>query len=419
MKKQFKNIDELMARQREVNDQLGTLETALQERELNDEEKATRQALLTEYEQNKREASLMIQQAQADAAKTAPTVDVNKQLREFLREAKSGKRGENFNIPFKRTSMSYGAQTGDNAYAGTAPYVQGITVVELIDTERKDGDILLTAGVPMTTGVVGNKIQWAFAGGVEAVFANELAKTTERVINLDKQTPIQNRLTLRVRISNQAIENSDFDLQGYIVTHVANALRDKINWAAASTTKATETLYGGFAQDAESGTYGAAGYVPGKQVGTYTTLTKEVAAEMIGKLAKRNIKLDNVVFVMGAEDFWLAKVTPLDAGSGIMLIGPDNRLLGIPVIANNAINRATQKGAVEGHNVGLGNFKYLPTMQHGNIRLSVDGTSAVAADTDEVIVTINADFSMTVLKDGADGFVVYSKTTASSAEVGL
>ena len=406
MKKNFKTIDEVMARQREVNTELGQLEATLQERELNDEEKATHKALQIEYEQNKREAGIMIQQKQADAVKATPTVDVNQQLREFM---KTAKKGESFSIPLTREAMST---------ADTTPYVQGITVVDLIDTERKDGDILLTAGVPMTTGVVGNKIQWAFAGGVEAVFANELAQTTERKITLDKQTPIQNRLTLRVRVSNQVLENSAFDLQGYIVTHVANALRDKINWAAASTTKATETLYGGFAQDAESGTYGEAGYTPGKQVGTYTSLTKEVAAEMIGKLAKRNIKLDNVVFVMGAEDFWLAKVTPLDAGSGIMLIGNDNRLLGIPVIANNAINRATQKGAVEGHNIGLGNFKYLPTMQHGNIRLSVDATSALAADTDEVIVTINADFSMTVLKDGADGFVVYSKSGASSNEIG-
>jgi len=401
MKQKFKTTDELFARQREVNDQLSTLEAALQERELNEEEKATRQALLVEFEQNKREASLMLQKKQSDALTVAPKVNVNEQLREFI---KTAKRGDSFSIPLSREAMST---------ADTTPYVQGITVVDLIDTERKDGDILLTAGVPMTTGVVGNKIQWAFAGGVEAVFANELAQTTERKISLDKQTPIQNRLTLRVRVSNQVLENSDFDLQSYIVTHVANALRDKINWAAASTTKATETLYGGFAQDAEEGTYGQNGYKPGKQVGTYTTLTKEVAAEMIGKLAERNIKLDNVVFVMGAADYWLAKVTPLDAGSGIMLIGNDNRLLGIPVIANNAINRSTQKGAVAGHNIGLGNFKYLPTMQHGNIRLSVDATSALAADTDEVIVTINADFSMTVLKDGADGFVVYSKSGAS------
>lgn len=410
MKKKFENVEAAMAYQRELSDKLGVVENDLLNRELNDEERtaktAERESLEVEYKAVERESKMLLNEKQNRSLTSAPKVDVNTQLREFI---KTAKKGDSFMLPLNREAMST---------ADTTPYVQGITVVDLIDTERKDDDILLTAGVPMTTGVVGNKIQWAFAGGVEAVFANELAKTTERKISLDKQTPIQNRLTLRVRVSNQVLENSAFDLQGYIVTHVANALRDKINWAAASTTKATETLYGGFAQDAEQGTYGKAGYVPGKQTGTYTTLTKEVAAEMIGKLASRNIKLDNVVFVMGAADFWLAKVTPLDAGSGIMLIGNDNRLLGIPVIANNAINRATQKGALAGHNIGLGNFKYLPTMQHGNIRLSIDATSALAADTDEVIVTINADFSMTVLKDGADGFVVYSKTGSSSNEIG-
>lgn len=410
MKKKFENVEAALAYQRELSDKLGVVENDLLNRELTDEERAAktaeRESLEVEYHAVERESKMLLNEKQNRSLTSAPKVDVNTQLREFI---KTAKKGDSFMLPLNREAMST---------ADTTPYVQGITVVDLIDTERKDDDILLTAGVPMTTGVVGNKIQWAFAGGVEAVFANELAQTTERKISLDKQTPIQNRLTLRVRVSNQVLENSAFDLQGYIVTHVANALRDKINWAAASTTKATETLYGGFAQDAEQGIYGEAGYVPGKQTGTYTTLTKEVAAEMIGKLASRNIKLDNVVFVMGAADFWLAKVTPLDAGSGIMLIGNDNRLLGIPVIANNAINRATQKGALEGHNIGLGNFKYLPTMQHGNIRLSIDATSALAADTDEVIVTINADFSMTVLKDGADGFVVYSKTGSSSNEIG-
>jgi hypothetical protein len=198
---------------------------------------------------------------------------------------------------------------------------------------------------------------------------------------------------------------------------VADSIRQKINCAVASTTKATAIFFGPFAQDAEQGTYGAEGYVPGKQVGTYTNFTKETAAEMIGKLAAHNLATDNVVFVMGAADFWKLKVTPFDQGSGIMLIGNDNRLLGIPVVVNNAINRATQKGAISGHAVGLGNFKYLPVMQHGNIRLSIDATSAVASNTDEVYTTINADFSMTILKDGADAFVLYSKSGDSSSDI--
>ena len=408
-----KTLEELMTRQREINDTLGGIENTLQKRELNDEEKGLQAKLLAEYETNKREIALAIQEKQAAAVAVTPKKDVNTELREFFREAKPGSK---FVIPMTRESISYASQ-GVGNYPGTEGFVQGITVVDLIPTDRPDGDILATAGVPMTTGVTGNKIQWAFAGGVEAVFANELAATTERTIDLDKQVPVQQRLTVRVRISNQALENSNFDLQSYIVRVVADSIRQKINWAVASTTKATAIFFGPFAQDAESGTYGTEGYVPGKQVGTYTDFTKETAAEMIGKLAAHNLATDNVVFVMGAADFWKLKVTPFDQGSGIMLIGNDNRLLGIPVVVNNAINRATQKGAISGHAVGLGNFKYLPVMQHGNIRLSIDATSAVASNTDEVYTTINADFSMTILKDGADAFVLYSKSGESDSDL--
>ena len=398
-----KKIDELTARQRELNSTLGRLDETLKERELNEDEKAEKARLLAEYENNKREIEITIQEEKAASVAVSPVVDVNAELRTFLREAKPGR---TFSIPTKRASISYGPSgTSPNIYPGTSGYVQGITVVDLINTDRPNNDILLTAGVPMTTGVVGNKIQWAFAGGVEAVFANELAATTERVIDLDKQNPIQNRLTVRVRISNQALENSEYDLQGFIVKAVSDSIRKKINDAAASTSKAATYFYGGFAQDTESGTYGQDGYTPGKQVGTYTTFTKETAAEMIGKLAARNIDTDTAVFVMNGADFWTLKATAFDQGSGIMLIGPDNRLLGLPVVACNAMPAG---------NVGLGVFKYLPVMQHGNIRLSIDATSMTAASTDEVVTTINADFSMTVLKDGADAFVLYSQQAVSS-----
>ncbi len=406
-----KTNDQLMTRQREINERLGALDKVLQTRELNDSEKKEQTDLLREYEQNKREIILGLQEEQAATMRMAIPVDRNAELREFLRKAKVG---DKFDIPATRETISYGAQTGTVTYPGTGGYLQGITVVDLISTERPDGDVFATLGINIPTGVTGNKIQWAYAGGVEAAFANELEQTTERVINLDKQSPIQQRLTVRVRVTNQALENSNFDLQAYIVENVNKAIRQKVNFAALSTTKATDIFYGGFAQNTESGTYGNANYVPGKQVGTYSTFTKEIAAAMISKLATRNIPINGVVFVMGAEDFWTLKVTPFDAGSGIMLIGNDNRLLGIPVVVNNAINRSTQKGAVSGHNIGLGNFNMMPVMNHGNIRLSIDAASATASSTDEVITTINADFSMTVLKSAADAFVLYSKTNTNS-----
>jgi HK97 family phage major capsid protein len=386
---------ELQVRNREISDRMSEIidKANAEKRELTAVEAQEFNTLEMEAKRNDREFKNLCDQ---EVAKTQGG-DVNAELREFLKGAQPGSK---FAFAAKRESI---------ATADTAAHVQGVSVVDLIKTDRPDADILTAAGVPMTTGVTGNKIQWAYAGGVEAAFANELDQTTERKVDLSSQTPIQQRLTVRVRVSNQVLENSDFDLQGLFTRFVSDSIREKINWAAASTSKATATFFGGFAQDTESGTYGAAGYKAGKQVGTYTALGKQVFVDAIKKLAKRNIPLDHAVFVLGSEDYWDAKVTPVDEGSGVMLLGPDNRILGIKVVENNAINRATAKGAAEGHNIGLGNFAGLPVMQHGQIRLSIDGASAVAADTDEVIITINADFSMTVLKSLADGFVVMSK----------
>lgn len=404
-------MDELMVRRRDISDRLCALDDFAQERELTPEETKEYAALEREMKRNIEDAQTLNQEAQAQALVARQEPDFNAELREFLLNAKPGK---TFTVPMhKRAAMSYGNGVTGGLTTGTGDSVQGIDVIDLIPTDRPDEDILAAAGVEMTLGVRGNKIQWAFAGGVEAVFANELAQTTERTIDLDKQVPVQQRLTVRVRISQQSLENQDVDLLGFIMKAVQDAIRHKINFAAASTTKATNIFYGGFAQTAESGTYGASGYTPGKQTGTYRTFSKDTAAEMIGKLADRNIKLNHAVFVMGGADFWALKVTPFDAGSGIMLIGNDNRLLGIPVLVNNAINRATEKGAINGHNIGLGDFSALPVMQHGSVRLSIDANSAVAADRDEVIVTINTDYSMTVLESLADAFVVYSKSAGT------
>lgn len=391
-------IKDLQSRNRDINDRLGELDAVVNQRELTAAELAEETQLKREFAKNQREIAMLNQEEQTRQNEANVQRDENAELREFVKNAKPGSK---FEFAFnKRDAMSTTV---------TTPHVQGVTVQDIIKTDRPDADIFAAAGLGIVTGVTGNKIQWPYAGGIEAAFANELAQTTERTVDISSQTPVQQRLTVRVRVSQQSLENASFDLRGLFVQAVSDAIRQKVNWAAVSTTKATAVFYGGFAQDAEKGTFGSSGYTPGKQVGTYTTLSKDVFAEMIGKLADRNIKLDKAVFVLGATDYWKAKVTPMDEGSGIMLLGNDGRILGIPVVANNAINRATEKGAVAGHNIGLGDFSALPVMQHGNIRLSIDGVSALAADTDEVIITINADFSMTVLKALADGFVVYSQ----------
>ena len=77
MQKQKKTLEQLMTRQREINDSLASIEDVLLKRELNDEEKGNQTQLLHEYETNKREIALAIQEKQAAAVAIAPKKDVN------------------------------------------------------------------------------------------------------------------------------------------------------------------------------------------------------------------------------------------------------------------------------------------------------------------------------------------------------
>lgn len=314
----------------------------------------------------------------------APAVDANVQFRSFL---KSAQPGVNYNMELRGITL-----------AGGGNAVQGISVQDIVDTDRNEPDLFGVLGISIPTGISGNAIQWPYCGGVTVKIQNELTESTEVTPDLDKQTAVPVRLTTCVKISNQTIENSSADLLGFVKTAIRKALMKKLTFAACSTTKAASSFYGGFAET-------------GKQTGTYTDFTYKTAGEMIGKLSKKGIPVDGTTaFVMGGDLFWELKTTPRDNGSGLMVIDENNRLLGLPVVACNDINRSEEGGVAGTGNVGLANFGYLPVVNHGNIRMSVDNSSATAANIDATIITINADFSMTVMKEFQDAFVLYSKS---------
>lgn len=345
-----------------------------------------REDLINKYAALEREAGrLKIEMDMANAQReTAPTNEYAAQLREFLR---NGQHGAEFVM--NREGAAAGMTTNNTNN------VTPLNIKPMIDNAREDNDVFKAAGCPIETGATGIT-SWPYAGGVTASIQNELTPLGDaQQLDIKNVSATQQRLTVKVLISNQALENSDEDLLAYINKKCGDAILEAINFAATSTAKYGANFYGGFAST-------------GKQTGTYTELTKEVVAEMVGKLADKNYKTDSAVLVLGVADYWKAKVTPMDAGSGIMLL-QDNKILGIPVIASNAINRTTVKGAISGHNVGLGLFKFLPCLQHGNARLTIDRTSVSAADVDGVYVVLNADWSMTRIFE--DAFVLYSKSS--------
>lgn len=364
-----KKLDACLAQMRE-------LETKLQSATAEEREDLLKQYAAQEREARRIQIEMSMDQANRENNETH---EYAAQLREFLAH---GAHGAEF-VMKRETGMTM---------AGTEA-VRPLNIKPMIDNAREDNDVFTAAGCPIETGATGIT-SWPYAGGVSAKIQNELTAIGDaQKIDISKVSATQQRLTVKVLISNQVLMNSDEDLLAYINKKCGDAILEAINFAACSTAKFGTNFYGGFAS-------------AGKQTGTYSTLSKEVVAEMVGKLADKNYKTDSAVLVMGMADYWKAKVTPMDAGSGIMLL-QDGKILGIPVIASNAINRTTVKGAVTGHNIGLGLFKFLPCLQHGNARLTIDRSSVSAADVDGVYVVLNADWSMTRIFE--DAFVLYSK----------
>ena len=346
-----------------------------------------------EYETKLRELQALTADFQAETAsleREGMAVAVrhseqNETLRTFLRERRLG---SEFEMKREETPI-VGMTMADNA--SIRKYTAG-----LFDKTFGDKVIYTEAGCPVQTGATGIA-DWLFAGGAGVTLKGELTPIGDGdKLELTDIPAVQNRLTAKVVVSKQSIENSDIDLLALVSQKINNAYAQAINFAACSTAKYGANFYGGFAAD-------------GKQTGNYPTtgFTLAKAMEMVGKVAAKNYDAEYGCFVMGPEDYYALKATPIDNGSGLMVIGADGKLAGFPVFVSNAINRTTFKGAATGHNIGFGLFNYLPCLQHGSVRLSIDGTSATAADVDAVIVTCNADWSMTDLYP--DAFVLYTK----------
>lgn len=315
--------------------------------------------------------------------------ELNNQFREFLREKKFGSKFE-----LTREAIA-GTKTTDVAYS------QRKRIAGVLDNSFSDRVIYDKAGCPISNNAT-SLSDWIYLNNPTCSIEGELVGLGDaQKLEEAKKSEITRRLAVKIVISNQALEDNGLDLIAIATQKINAAFAELINFAATSTSKANTYFYGGFAHES-------------KQTGTYTAggFTYAKAMEMVGKVAKKNYFPEYGVFVMGPEDYYALKATPRDAGSGLMVIDEDGRLGGFPVFSTNAINRETPSGAAEGHNIGFGCFNFLPCIQHGNVRLTIDRDSAAAGDVDGVIIIVNADWSMTDLYP--DAFVVYSQSEQQS-----
>lgn len=368
----------MIARREQINIRLNEIDDAVNgaKREKSDAEKSEYQSLQSEFARLTREigmnndvVNMMNQTPKAEKSR-------NVLLREALLDGK--KKGET-EFLLKREITTANLEAG-----GLIP----VTINDILPALEL-GLIYDKIGVAIETGVMGNLV-WPVMGDGDAEILGETEELTDETINFDKINAIKTRVGVSFSVSNSAINDSNEDLVARIQKEAQLRYRRTINRVMFSHQNFTGNFHGPFAGAKAQATF--AGKVP-----TYKELL-----EMKGKVAESGVEMDGFCFVMSETMKAVLEATPIDAGSGRMII-ENGKIGGYPVYTTSYINMGSDKQKANVEYVGAGVWSYLALNQYGDVRLTVDYTSE--ARKDKVVITLNSEWSMTTLRDEA--FALY------------
>ena len=379
--------NELIKRRYEITERMRPMADAVDadKREFTDAEK-------TELESLKRELSIIDVRINAESGGNKPQVQRSQAalFDAWLREACAGGKQREFKV-MAREAVTTGTTNAD----GTIP----VTIEDFMEP-LEQGLIFDLVGLKLQTGLVGSYMIPGI-GAVTAQVAGEAETVADSEITFEKLTPTPKRISCKVKISNQLINQSAGKAYAAIVVQVAESIRRTLNERMFATRQnISDALIGPFKALA------AAAAVPAANIRTLaqkraakhilfageTPTYKEIMLLRTIALTKgvRNL---NGAYVMDAATAGELRCTPKGAGGGRMVL-EDGMIDGIPVYETNYINEGGNKNYV-----GFGYWRYEAAGQFGDVRMIVDPYTGAAEDC--VIVTVNADWSMDTLRPEA------------------
>lgn len=356
-----------------------------EKRDFTPEEEAKYKSLEREFEQASRDIAMNNDLLFASKNGFVENKSKNAMFREFLQEV----RGKRSNSECVLQREFTGLNTTDIAGGGMIP----LTIKDVLPPLEM-GLIFDKVGIPVQTGVTGD-IQWPVLGSVEAEIKGETEALTDQDIDLSKINAKHVRLGISIKISNQAINDSYTDLVSLVQSQIRAGLNRTLNRVIFSHQDFTSDLHGPFAGAKASGSF--AGATP-----TYKELL-----EMKGKIASTGVEMIGFCYIMSEAMKAALEATPVDAGSGRMII-ENGAIAGYPVFCTEYINYGSSKSKADVEYVAAGCFGYLPTNQHGEVRMIFDPYTQ--AKNDVIVITMNADWSITTLRKEA--FALYKTAGA-------
>lgn len=386
MKKVVKSVNEYIAEREAMIQKRESVNIAMQaivdkaeseKRSLSVEENTQYQKLQSEFNKYTREIQMNVDAVNMLNQTPVETKSNNTLLREaFINAKKEGKAEFVLQREINTTTTI--------AEGGLIP----LTVKDVLPPLEM-GLIYDQIGVPVQTGVVGD-LQWPVLGSVEAEIVGETIALTDKTLDLSKISAVQKRIGITFTVSNQAINNSTVDLVALIKQQSRAGLSRTLNRAMFSHENFTGQFHGPYAGANANGTF--AGAVP-----TY----KELLA-MKGAVAETGIEMIGFCYVMSEAMKATLEATPIDAGSGRMII-ENGRIAGYPVFTTEFINYGSNETKADVEYIAAGVYGYLALNQHGELRMVVDPYTQAKKDC--VSITLNSDWSMTTLR--SEAFALY------------
>jgi len=381
-------IMKLMSRNREIQDSFAAMydKAEKEKRELTAEEKVQEEQLKREFETNQRSIKMFADEA--TVAGIRESENKNQQLREYLKDVQQ-KRANATTVLLNPVTSGADQNSTANIYSsGAIP----ITIHDVMDTKVEG--TTLPAGVNILTGVVGDNLWPISADDVVASVAGEVAQIEEQALNFTNIKAVSERVALAVAVSNKAIDNAAFDLFTFVTMKIRKALNILLAKRIYSHAQWTDAFKGPFSLV-------TAGTIT-KGEGFAKALAAAVAAVAdLGFEGEPTIIIDKVT---EAE----LKYTPANDFKGNTdAVIKDSKLAGYNYITsghiNGELNGSGQYVKASDRYIGIGFFEYLAVQQHGEVRFSVDSTSAAVAGRNSTVFTLNTDFSATELSQKING----------------
>ena len=389
MKEVKKSVTELLsernsmlAKREQINIRMNEIADAAQaaKREFSAEENVEYQKLQADFAKLGREIAMNADMVNYMNAKP----NVQKSKNALLREAFQGAMGSKEKQFAVKREWVDGIEVADVTAGGMLP----LTIKHILPPLEM-GLIFDKVGIPVETGVVGD-ISWPVMGSVEATILGEKAALTDTGIDLTNLKPKKERLGIKIPVTYQAINDTNSNLLSIIQTQARMGITRLLNRVTFSHQNFTSTFHGPFAGASASGTFAA-------KVPTFAELLA-----MKGKVAATGVEMVGFCYVMSENMKSILEATPIDAGSGRMII-ENGTIKGYPVFTTEYINYGSNKEKAGVEYIAAGCFGYLALNQYGDLRIVVNPYSRAGEDIVEV--TINGDWSLTTLS--SEAFALY------------